>query len=211
MAQGLSKTAPRVSFQHPNCPNVALGWGPQTGQYSTQIFSLAVLLSSLFVYNQMGGIDEAALDRLSLVTEMTKHIRVKAASGAALTFPESPSPDAPSLRLSHAATPAKSPWCTLSVLWGRALPAQATGITLIDGMFSSFGEVCSATDSVVLSVGVVGFLGLVGETEAELAEFTPAFLWLLRDFYLTLEEDGHQVRRGPLSPVYHRHTSLEGA
>ena len=54
----------------------------QTGQYSTQIFSLAVLLSSLFVYNQMGGIDEAALDRLSLVTEMTKHIRVRA--GAAL-------------------------------------------------------------------------------------------------------------------------------
>jgi hypothetical protein len=50
----------------------------QTGQYSTQIFSLAVLLSSLFVYNQMGGIDEAALDRLSLVTEMTKHVRVKA-------------------------------------------------------------------------------------------------------------------------------------
>ncbi len=35
----------------------------QTGQYSTQIFSLAVLLSSLFVFNQMGGIDEAALDR----------------------------------------------------------------------------------------------------------------------------------------------------
>lgn len=54
----------------------------QTTQYSTQIFSLAVLLSSLFVYNQMGGIDEAALDRLSLVTEMTKHIRVRAGSGA---------------------------------------------------------------------------------------------------------------------------------
>ena len=52
----------------------------QTAQYSTQIFSLAVLLSSLFVYNQMGGIDEAALDRLSLVTEMTKHIRVRAGS-----------------------------------------------------------------------------------------------------------------------------------
>lgn len=39
----------------------------QTAQYSTQIFSLAVLLSSLFVYNQMGGIDEAALDRLVVV------------------------------------------------------------------------------------------------------------------------------------------------
>ena len=30
---------------------------------------------------QMGGIDEAALDRLSLVTEMTKHIRVRASQG----------------------------------------------------------------------------------------------------------------------------------
>ncbi|KAI3781327.1 hypothetical protein L2E82_11338 [Cichorium intybus] len=28
--------------------------------------------------NQMGGIDEAALDRLSLVAKMTKHIRVRA-------------------------------------------------------------------------------------------------------------------------------------
>nr|CAB3460729.1 unnamed protein product [Digitaria exilis] len=36
------------------------------GTYSIQIFSLAVLLSSMFIYNQMGGIDEAALDRLSL-------------------------------------------------------------------------------------------------------------------------------------------------
>ncbi len=30
-----------------------------------------MLLSSLFVYNQMGGIDEASLDRLSLVTEVS--------------------------------------------------------------------------------------------------------------------------------------------
>jgi len=30
---------------------------------------------------QIGGIDEAALDRLSLVTEMTKHIRVRANGG----------------------------------------------------------------------------------------------------------------------------------
>lgn len=57
---------------------------PQTAQYSTQIFSLAVLLSCLFVYNHMGGIDESALDRLSLVTEMTKHIRVKAGQGGCL-------------------------------------------------------------------------------------------------------------------------------
>lgn len=29
----------------------------------------------------MGGIDEGALDRLSLVTQMTKHIRVRASGG----------------------------------------------------------------------------------------------------------------------------------
>lgn len=58
----------------------------QTGQYSTQIFSLAVLLSSLFIYNQMGGIDEAALDRLSLVTEMTKHIRVRSEGAAGVVL-----------------------------------------------------------------------------------------------------------------------------
>ncbi|XP_015087483.2 guanylate-binding protein 2-like isoform X2 [Solanum pennellii] len=37
----------------------------------------------MFVYNQMGGIDEAAHDRLSLVTEMTTHIRVRASGGKA--------------------------------------------------------------------------------------------------------------------------------
>lgn len=85
----------------------------QTGTYSTQIFSLAVLLSSMFVYNQMGGIDEAALDRLSLVTEMTKHIRVRA----------------------------------------------------------------SQTRS----------------SAAELGQYSPVFLWLLRDFYLDLAEDGRRI------------------
>ncbi|GLJ14197.1 hypothetical protein SUGI_0227810 [Cryptomeria japonica] len=85
----------------------------QTGTYSTQIFSLAVLLSSMFVYNQMGGIDEAALDRLSLVTEMTKHIRVRASQGRT--------------------------------------------------------------------------------TVAEIGQFAPVFVWLLRDFYLNLAEDGRMI------------------
>ncbi|KAF6157569.1 hypothetical protein GIB67_004939 [Kingdonia uniflora] len=85
----------------------------EVGTYSTQIFSLAVLLSSMFIYNQMGGIDEAALDRLSLVTEMTKHIRVKASEGRT-----------------------------------------------------------SAT---------------------ELGQFSPIFVWLLRDFYLDLTEDNRKI------------------
>eukprot|EP00803_Ostreobium_quekettii_P008595 evm.model.scf_1894.2 EVM.evm.TU.scf_1894.2 scf_1894:8241-19466(-) len=83
----------------------------QTAHYSTQIFALAILLSSLFVYNQMGGIDEAALDRLALVTEMTNVIRVR---------------------------------------------SQGSG-------------------------------------DSDLGGFTPEFLWLLRDFYLELEEDGRKI------------------
>ncbi|KNA17107.1 hypothetical protein SOVF_083190 [Spinacia oleracea] len=85
----------------------------QTGTYSTQIFSLAVLLSSMFIYNQMGGIDEAALDRLSLVTEMTKHIRVRASGG--------------------------------------------------------------------------------NTSASELGQFSPIFIWLLRDFYLDLTEDNRKI------------------
>jgi hypothetical protein len=53
----------------------------QTTTDGVRIFALAVLLSSLFVFNQFGAIDEAALDRLSLVTELTRHIRVRAKGG----------------------------------------------------------------------------------------------------------------------------------
>ncbi|KAG1346772.1 guanylate-binding protein 5 [Cocos nucifera] len=67
----------------------------------------------MFIYNQMGGIDEAALDRLSLVTEMTKHIRVRASGGRS--------------------------------------------------------------------------------TALELGQFSPVFVWLLRDFYLDLVEDNRKI------------------
>ena len=36
-------------------------------------------------------------------------------------------------------------------------------------------------------------LAYAGESAQELAQFTPSFLWLLRDFYLRLEEDGRAV------------------
>ncbi|OMO51426.1 hypothetical protein COLO4_37677 [Corchorus olitorius] len=53
----------------------------QTEKFSTQIFSLGVLLSSMFIYNQMGSINEASLDHLSLITEMTKLIQTRATCG----------------------------------------------------------------------------------------------------------------------------------
>ena len=94
----------------------------QTGSYSAQIFSLALLLSSLLVLNSIGPIDEAALDRLSLVAALTRRIRVRADEGGR----------------------------------GGAKKAATGGNASAD---------------------------------AELSEFTPAFLWLLRDFYLQLADD----------------------
>lgn len=42
-----------------------------------RIFSLALLLSSYFLYNSVGSIDENALSSLSLVVNITKHIQFK--------------------------------------------------------------------------------------------------------------------------------------
>lgn len=50
----------------------------KTKTYDIQVFSIALLLSSFFVYNSMGNIDESALDRLSLVAELAKFIKLQA-------------------------------------------------------------------------------------------------------------------------------------
>eukprot|EP01091_Cochliopodium_minus_P009363 TRINITY_DN2296_c0_g1_i1.p1 TRINITY_DN2296_c0_g1~~TRINITY_DN2296_c0_g1_i1.p1 ORF type:complete len:1111 (+),score=479.97 TRINITY_DN2296_c0_g1_i1:13-3345(+) len=54
-----------------------LGSFDQDSKHDAQIFSLALLLSSYFIYNSMGTIDEQALDKLSLVCNLSKHIHVK--------------------------------------------------------------------------------------------------------------------------------------
>ncbi|XP_029414431.1 guanylate-binding protein 1-like [Nannospalax galili] len=45
------------------------------------IFALTVLLSSTFVYNSMGAINQQAMDQLHYVTELTKRIRSKSSPG----------------------------------------------------------------------------------------------------------------------------------
>ncbi|KAJ8336262.1 hypothetical protein SKAU_G00396050 [Synaphobranchus kaupii] len=52
-----------------------VGKGDQT--HDTWIFSLAVLLSSTFVYNSMGTINNEAVMSMHYVTELTEHIKVK--------------------------------------------------------------------------------------------------------------------------------------
>jgi hypothetical protein len=55
----------------------------QDETYDALIFSLGLLLSSYFVLNSMGVIDESAIDRLYLVSELTKHICVSMKPGGA--------------------------------------------------------------------------------------------------------------------------------
>jgi len=49
-------------------------------QHDSIIFSLALLLSSNFIYNSVGSIDEGALNNLSLVVNLTKHIHVRSSN-----------------------------------------------------------------------------------------------------------------------------------
>ena len=44
--------------------------------HDTRIFTLAILASSCFIYNSTGSIDENAVQNLSLVVNLTKHIQI---------------------------------------------------------------------------------------------------------------------------------------
>ncbi len=46
--------------------------------HDSRVFALAILLSSLFIYNSVGSIDDSALQALSLVTNISKQIKVSA-------------------------------------------------------------------------------------------------------------------------------------
>jgi hypothetical protein len=54
-----------------------LGALDEDSNHDVRIFSLAILLSSYFIYNSMGSIDVNALSQLSLVINLTKNIQVK--------------------------------------------------------------------------------------------------------------------------------------
>ena len=50
----------------------------QTEGHDAKIFCLALLLSSFFIYNSEKAINNAAIDQLSLVAQLTQRIRVHA-------------------------------------------------------------------------------------------------------------------------------------
>ena len=58
-----------------------LGAIDQGASHDCRIFALVLLLSSIFVYNSVGAIDENAISNLSLVVNLTKHIEVNSRKG----------------------------------------------------------------------------------------------------------------------------------
>lgn len=54
-----------------------LGALDEDSNHDVRIFSMAILISSYFIYNSVGSIDENALSSLSLVINLTKHIHLK--------------------------------------------------------------------------------------------------------------------------------------
>ena len=58
-----------------------LGSTVRSETYDARIFALALLLSSYFIYNSFGTIDGAAIAKLSLVVNLTKHIHVRSGAG----------------------------------------------------------------------------------------------------------------------------------
>jgi hypothetical protein len=57
-----------------------IGSFERTQTHDAKIFSLSVLLSSCFIYNSMGVIDEGALEKISFIANLTKHIHVHSPS-----------------------------------------------------------------------------------------------------------------------------------
>jgi hypothetical protein len=49
----------------------------QNQNYDSRIFSFAILLSSYFIYNSMSVLDERALESLSFIVNLTRHISQK--------------------------------------------------------------------------------------------------------------------------------------
>ena len=57
-----------------------LGSTVRSETYDTRVFALALLLSSYFIYNSFGTVDGAAIAKLSLVVNLTRHIHVRSAA-----------------------------------------------------------------------------------------------------------------------------------
>jgi len=54
-----------------------IGSTDEESNHDTKIFTLSILLSSYFLYNSVGSIDENAIQNLSFIVNLTRHIQIK--------------------------------------------------------------------------------------------------------------------------------------
>ena len=132
-----------------------LGSTSRTQTEDSQIFSLALLLSSLFVWNSRGVIDGNALEDFALVVNLTKHIHVR--SGAA---------DKAISKAEHGGGGAEGKDDTGEDKKKRAIYVASGGSAKGSGG---------------------------GHELDELSEHFPAFMWVVRDFTLRLEDGGRKI------------------
>ena len=74
-----------IKSLHPDTPNMDIlvidteGFGAteQTDNYNNKILLLALLLSSYFIYNSVGSIDEKSLNNLNIITNLAKDLQSK--------------------------------------------------------------------------------------------------------------------------------------
>lgn len=60
-----------------------MGAAGSTAEHDARVFSLATLLCSVLLYNSVGAIDEEAVQSLSFVANLTKHIQLRSGAGSA--------------------------------------------------------------------------------------------------------------------------------
>lgn len=58
----------------------------QNETYDVQIYTLALLISSFFIYNSVGAIDERSISTMALVTTLSKNIQVGEGDADAFTL-----------------------------------------------------------------------------------------------------------------------------
>jgi hypothetical protein len=83
--KGLWLWSETIKSQNPETPNLEFlvvdceGFGgmDENANHDTRIFLISILLSSYFIYNSIGSIDENALNTLALVINLAKDVKVR--------------------------------------------------------------------------------------------------------------------------------------
>lgn len=175
-------------MQHPACgiPRVQLvhGLGDDKAHLRAlrRLFRCATTLACSMCLIPISALTTQPANYLSLVIQMTKAICVCSRSACRV------------LPSSCMLYPNKNLHALLFVSRSCSTPcALRNGVVTL-----SLRSGCTKSCIFLLAnLSAVSMVCIAGDSEHELSGFTPSFLWLLRDFYLSLEEEGRKVKTCP--------------